>query len=329
MHKKISDRMAIAIAGKTFPGCVIGIVRKNGERIVLPFGNLKYDTAEKVTEKTVFDLASITKSIPTASLVLTFMAGGKLQLPDKVRKYLPELRNDYDATIEDLLRYRVKGVQMSKLKDFSADEIVRHIFLTGFDGPPAGSAYTNLPAFLLGIIIERIGGGLLAALSQEYLFGPLKMPNTTFFPNDGDPTSIIAPTEVDERGEVCGMPHDESAYVFAKAGRAVGHAGLFSTVPDLLDFLEALLQGKFPYIVAGAQEGLGWQVADRRFMGSFCRAKTFGKTGFTGTSVVCDMDRGIGLVILSNRTYPKRPTTDEAIFQFRSDISDIILASLS
>jgi CubicO group peptidase (beta-lactamase class C family) len=135
------------------------------------------------------------------------------------------------------------------------------------------------------------------------------------------------PTEIDEEGEVQGLPHDESARVFARARRAVGHAGLFSTAPDLLNFFEALLSGKYPHLVSGAQKGLGWQLAQEYFMGRGVREHTFGKTGFTGCSVLCDTERGIALVILSNRTYPKRPPDDAAINAFRRDIADILVGS--
>src|SRR6185369_8929321 len=109
--KQIRDRVQAAIEAKVFPGCVIGILR-NGAKEIYPFGTLIYHSAEQVTENTVFDLASITKSIPTASLALIFVAESRLNLSDNVTKYIPELQNDYGATIEDLLRYRVRGARM-------------------------------------------------------------------------------------------------------------------------------------------------------------------------------------------------------------------------
>ncbi|MEK7093706.1 MAG: serine hydrolase domain-containing protein [Patescibacteria group bacterium] len=335
MREKIARRAQKAIVEKVFPGCVIGIVEKNGKREVLPFGSLIYQTeklddsmiyhtAEPVRETTVYDIASITKSIPTASLISLFIEEGRLRLTGKVCTYLPELQNDRDATIEDLLLYRVHGVRLSELKDKTQQGILEHVFLEGFSAPSGKSEYTNLPALLLGIVAERVGGDTLDVFAQQYFFGPLKMAHTTFFPDAGN----CAPTEIDGRGEVRGFPHDESAYVFAKAGRAVGHAGLFSTAPDILDFLETLLRGDYPYIVRGAEAGLGWQLHEPYFMGTHAGAHTFGKTGFTGTSVVVDIARGIGLVILSNRTYPQRPpdaiSPDCAINIFRRDIADIV-----
>src|SRR3989344_2694337 len=123
MHNEIKVRAERAIQEGVFPGCVVGFVQASGERTVLPFGHFTCDAnAPAVREDTIYDLASVTKSIPTASLALTLMAEGKLQSGDKVSNYLPELKNDHGATIEDLLTYCVSGQRLSMLKDKSPDE---------------------------------------------------------------------------------------------------------------------------------------------------------------------------------------------------------------
>ncbi len=335
---RLRERAQRAIEEKVFPGCVIGIVRANDQREVLPFGYLAYESdAPEVSANTIYDLASITKSIPTASLALLFAAADppRLNLGGRVVQYLPEFQNDHGATIEDLLRYRVRGPRMSELRYKTFEEIRTHIFEHGFDGPPGDPAYTNLPAFLLGIILERVGGEILPALAHRYFFEPLKMNDTTFFPAAPDTSNStgrqsvmrfdfrVAPTEIVCGVEVRGIVHDESARMFAKRRRAVGHAGLFSTAPDLLNFLEAVLKGEMGSVREGAERGLGWQVSEE-WMGKGRSAKSFGKTGFTGTSIVCDTEQSIGFVILSNRTYPHRPPDTSAINSFRADIAGII-----
>ena len=333
---EIKTRTLRAIEEKVFPGCVIGYIR-DGRSEILPFGHLKYEQSLAVTERTIYDLASITKSIPLASVALTFIAEGKLSLGASVKKYIPELKNDYDATIEDLLRYRVKGPRMSTLPHATFEEIRTAVFETGFDGPPGEESYSNAPAFLLGIVLERVGAMILPALANRYFFEPLNMREATFFPHD---IQRVAPTEIigsgKQRKDVRAIVHDESARLFAVRRRAVGHAGLFSTAGDLLLFLEALLDVRHPMsytmsytraVVDGAQQELGWEV-NREWMGNTARQglAVFGKTGFTGTSVLCDVHRKIGLVILSNRTYPKRPPDNAAINALRKDIADIVLA---
>ncbi|OGG50338.1 hypothetical protein A3C18_00205 [Candidatus Kaiserbacteria bacterium RIFCSPHIGHO2_02_FULL_54_11b] len=333
MPDEIKVRVERAIAEKVFPGCVVGTIRANSSREIRPFGAFTYEpNSQKVEENTIYDLASITKSIPTASLALRLVAEGKLRLSDRVAEYLPELKNDHGATVEDLLAYRVKGPRLSILKDKTVDGILEHVFEAGFDGLPGASYYTNFPALILGLVIERATKVSLERLAQEYFFLPLNMSHTTCFPSRdlADKKDEIAPTEIDEwRGEVRGFPHDESAYIFAKSERAVGHAGLFSTAPDILNFLEALLCGALPAVFSGAQKGWGWQKAEPWFMGSHFGRGAFGKTGFTGTSVAIDPERGVAFVILSNRTYPKRPpdatSMHSAINTFRADIADIVL----
>lgn len=276
----------------------------------------------------MYDVASVTKSIPLASLAAELVAEKKLSLETRVKSFIPELRNDFGATIEDLLRYRVRGVPLSSLKHKTFEEIKAAIYDRGLDGPPGESIYTNLPAYLLGVVIARAGGESLAVLARHAFFDPLGMRDTTFFPREA---ARCAPTEIDFRGEVRALPHDESAHVFARAGRTVGHAGLFSTAPDLLSFLEALIAGTYAHVTDFAQRGLGWSVAERYFMGQSFGSNTFGKTGFTGTSVMCDVERGIALVILSNWTYPQRPvdaaSSESRMNSFRRDIADMVFGS--
>ncbi len=329
MHSEIEKRVQAAIGEKVFAGCVIGIVRADGSREVLPFGNFTYEPDSPiVAEDTIYDLASVTKSIPVASLVAMLIAEGRLGLADTAKRYLPELQNDHGATIEDLLTYRVSGTRLSALRNETVEGILQHIFAHGFDGPAGESKYTNLPAFLLGLILERVGGKPLDTLAEERFFKPLGMLDTTFFPDILPTRSNIAPTEMIDGEEIRGIVHDESARVFSRAHRAVGHAGVFSIAPDLLNFLEALLRGQLPVVLEAAQKGLGWQKAEPWFMGSHAGEGAFGKTGFTGTSVAVSPARGIGLVILSNRTYPERPpdatSLTSAINLFRADIADIV-----
>ncbi len=329
MLEALRVRTLRAIEEKVFPGCVIGVLHKSAEPDFITLGSYTYEDSPVAEADTVYDVASITKSIPTTSLALICIGDGKMKLADRVREYLPELRNDYGATVQDLLLYTVTGPRLSTLRSMTADDMQAYIFSSGFDGPPAEQRYTNLPAFLLGLILERVGGARLEILAQRAFFDPLKMDHSTFLPDRNRATyRSIAPTEIDETGEVCGIVHDESARVFARAGRAVGHAGLFSTAPDILKFFGALLAGEFPQVVEGARAGLGWPVGAAFFMGAHAASSTFGKTGFTGTSCMCDTDGGVAFVVLSNRTYPRRPSDDMAIHAFRADIADIIFGSL-
>lgn len=344
-----------AIQDKVFPGCVIGIVNKNGERQVLPFGNFTYDQqSQPVKENTIYDTASITKSIPTGSLALQLIDEGKLKLTDKLINYIPEFNNSdrENVLIKHLLTYTLDGYGFTStvgkiggksMQDITASDLLNLLLTHDFEKRPGTIfKYTNIPAALLGMTIEKIMGDTLDNLADEHFLKPLNMTRSTFYP-EKFPLEEIVPAESDDwRGLVHGIVHDESAYICKKEGKIVGHAGLFSTAPDILNFLEMLLHkgthlGKKYFSESivekmgtnqipelGQFTGLGWELNQPRFMGDYCSPHTFGKTGFTGTLCVCDVEKGIAYVILSNRIFPKRPADSAAINSFRKAIGEIV-----
>lgn len=336
-----------AIRDMVFPGCVVGVVFANGDRQILPFGNFTYDPVSPIVKSnTIYDVASITKSIPTASLALQLIDEGKLKLSDKLIDYVPEFRNSdrENVLIRHLLTYTIDGKGLAYLRDKSATEVFDVILNRDFEKRPGTIfKYTNIPAALLGLVIEKITGETLDHLADKNFFKPLKMTRTTFYPECFAKEEIV-PTEIDDwRGVVQGVVHDESAYACKQDSKIVGYAGLFSTAPDILNFLEMLLHkgtigGKkyFSKTIIEQTEmnqipeledytGLGWELNQPRYMGKYCTEHTFGKTGFTGTLVVCDVVKGIAYVILSNRIYPKRPADSAAINAFRKSIGEILL----
>ncbi len=356
IQEKIRERVECAIQEKVFPGCIVGMVKNSGERAVFPFGHHTYDTHSlSVIQDTIYDMASITKSIPTGSLALQLLDQGALKVDDQLITYVPEFRNSQreKVLIKHLLTYSLPGFgpefSLAALKDKKAEEVLEIILTSDFEGDPGTVfKYTNTPALLLGLALERITGKKIDELSNEQFFKPLEMARTTFHPNIFS-LEEIAPTEVDERWRnklVHGEVHDESAYMFMRAGRTMGHAGLFSTAPDILTFLEVLLhegelRGKQFFSKDTIQQmytnqlenigemcGLGWELNQPRFMGTGCTPHTFGKTGFTGVLCVCDISKGVAFVIFSNRVYPKRPADAKAINEVRRDVADIIWNSL-
>jgi CubicO group peptidase (beta-lactamase class C family) len=354
---QISQAAYKAIQEKTFPGCVVGIVNRNGERQILPFGNFTYDDSPEVKEGTIYDTASLTKSIPTGSLALQLIDEGKLKLTDKLIDYIPEFNNSdrENVLVKHLLTYTLDGygfastvsmIYGKSMQDITAVDLQNLLLTHDFEKHPGTVfKYTNIPAALLGLVVEKISNDTLDSLADEHFFKPLNMTRSTFYPEKFTLDEVV-PTESDEwRGLVRGIVHDESAYISKKDGKIVGHAGLFSTAPDILNFLEMLLhKGTFQgqkYFSKNMVEqmgtnqiaelnnftGLGWELNQPRYMGDYCTLHTFGKTGFTGTLCVCDVEKGVAYVILSNRIYPKRPADSAAINVFRKTIGEIILKS--
>jgi CubicO group peptidase (beta-lactamase class C family) len=345
----IEQRIKKAIEEKVFPGCVVGIARKAAERTILPFGSYTYDNnAPVIKEDSIFDVASITKAIPTSSLALRLIDENKLNLDDRVIAFIPELRSSARERILvcHLLTQTLDfGFRLSDFKDKSPEEILDAIYSTELRNKPGETFfYTNATSILLGIVVERISGKCLATFADDIFFFPLGMKRTSFFPESFNREEIV-PTEIDPwRGRlVQGEVHDESAFALRKKMIA-GSAGLFSTVPDILTFLEMMLndgeQGSRPFLsreilngvqtchvdIPGACTGLGWELCQRRFMGSKCSVRSFGKTGFTGCSCVVDPEKGMAFVLLSNYTFPKRKPDMLAINSVRRDCADMVFS---
>ena len=356
MKNKLEKSLNNAIKVKIFPGCIVGVVRRNGERILALSGNFTYEKdSVPIREDSIFDVASITKSIPTSCLALELIDEGKLNLKDKLTDYVPEFNNpDREAVLvkhllTHTLDFKSKGghFRLSTLKDKSPNEILRIIFNADFNSKPGTKfVYVNATSILLGLVVERATGKRLDEFAQKIFFKPLKMVRTTYHPRRLNKNDIV-PTEFDEwRGRLIqGEVHDESAYTLMKK-QIVGSAGLFSTADDLLNFLEMLLNkgtlfGKrfFSQEMVkemhtnqiqdiGGSAGLGWELNQKRYMGKSSTADTFGKTGFTGCIVVCDIPKDVGVVMLSNYTFPKRKSGPSLINKVRSEIMDLVFENI-
>jgi CubicO group peptidase (beta-lactamase class C family) len=342
----IEKRVLRAIRERVFPGCVVGLVDRSFSCHVLPFGKFGYeDDSPMVREHTVYDVASITKAIPVSSLALKLLESGKLNLTDQVTRYVPALNNpDRERVlIWHLLTQTLHfGYPLSTLKNLSPEAILRKLCETPLESRPGEVfSYSNATSILLGMVLERIYGEALDAAADRFLFGPLRMEESTFHPLEKFRRNDIVPTEVDtwRGGVVQGEVHDESAWALK---RPVGSAGLFSTAPDLLTFLCMLLnhgswkgasvfsEETIQNIVTnqishlGLHTGLGWELNQPRYMGKNCSNRCIGKTGFTGCVIICDLNRGRGMVLLSNCTFPRRAKNKEHINSVRRDVADIV-----
>ncbi|MBD3421687.1 MAG: serine hydrolase [Chitinivibrionales bacterium] len=350
VREKIATRIERAISDEVFPGCVVGVIDRSGTREIFPFGRFTYDmSAPDMSEDAVFDVASVTKSIPTSTLALMLIDRGELAADTRVVEYLPELQTNFndDIRMQHLLTHTLDfRVRLSALKDLPPEKILQEIYTTHFEKPPGTAyCYSNASSILLGICLRRAADKPLDRLAGEMLFEPLQMHATTFHPQTVDIARIV-PTEYDDwRGRLIrGEVHDESAWVLSRQSPA-GSAGLFSTAPDLLNFLQMLLNnGRIDnhYCISsdmirrmhtnqlsidGMRTGLGWELCRRRYMGDACSDMTFGKTGFTGCVCLCDPAKGRALVFLSNFTYPRRKSSRNLINDIRKDIADMVFAT--
>jgi CubicO group peptidase (beta-lactamase class C family) len=339
MNDKIQVIVDSAIRDRIFPSCVVGVVTKSGERNIVARGNFTYESgAPEIEANSIFDIASISKSIPTSCLALQLIEQKKLRLDQPIIEFLPELKMSAreKITVQHLLTQALDwGFSLSSVKNKTADEILDTIFGAEFRYPPGVSAsYSNATSILLGLVVERAAGQPLDILADEGFFQPLGMTRTSFHP-EKFPLGEIAPTEIDAwRGRLLrGEIHDESAWKL-RHKIIPGSAGVFSTAPDLLNFMEMLLRGGelngrryfTPETIKQMSRGLGWDLNKPAFMGN--RSETiFGKTGFTGCMALGDLTQGKALVMLSNHIYPHRLQNYDKIHAVRGALANYFFAA--
>ena len=328
-----------------------GVFSKAVAGFVLPDGS--YHTVTLDTDAdTIFDIASLTKVCPTSTLALCAILQGKLDVDTKVIDFIPELRTNYrdDIRIFHLLTHSLDyRVPMKTLRTLPPEGILEALYSYQFQIPPGKAFnYGNPASVLLGIVLNRLTGKSLQKLGRETFFDPLGMERSGWDPLERFPKEQIMPTEKCAfRGRtIQGEIHDESAWVLRRLF-PVGSAGMFSTVPDLLRFVKMVLndgvyegrtiapaglldmvsQNAFAPEV-GAETALGWELNAERFMGKRRSPRTFGKTGFTGASIVADPERGAAAVLLSNFTWPHREPSADRINQFRAALSDLFFSQV-
>jgi len=350
--EKVAEICAQAIKDRVFSGCVVGCALPDGSFWTNAYGADDYEGGVKLTEHSIFDIASVTKSVPVATLALKGILEGILDLHDPVCSQIPELSNACREQIQlwHLLTHSLDfRFPMSTLKDLPAAEILQRIFSHPFAEPPGTLFnYGNAASILLGLFLQRKFKASLPELAQNAFFSPMGMVDSGWFPLQRLDVARIVPTEqCSWRGKTMrGEVHDESAYTLQNLG-AAGAAGMFSTVPDLLRFARMMLadgvhdnqrilpagvlhlvtQNALPHL-AGQSAAFGWELANRKFMGSVASPHSFGKTGFTGASMVCDPSRNAAVVLLSNFTWPKREPNVERIYEIRRRVHDALFAAI-
>lgn len=296
----------------------------------------------------MYDVASITKAIPNSCLALKMIEEKRFERSTRLIDLVPDYQGSFreQVCIEHLLTHTLDfDFKLSDVKTLPPQEILDAVLRARLRTPPgAVFCYANATSILLGLAVERACGMTLDCAAAEYFFSPLGMRSTTFFPETLG-GAVIAPTEDDLwRGRViCGEVHDESAWALHSL-KVVGSAGLFSTAPDLLKFLSMLLyKGELNDIrffapetvrlmhsnalpeTLGCSAALGWELDNGNYMGETRTPSTFGKTGFTGCTVIADPAREAGYVLLTNHIYPKRFPDRTVINQVRGALADMIL----
>jgi CubicO group peptidase (beta-lactamase class C family) len=294
-------------------------------------------------DRTMYDLASLTKVVATTAAVMVLYDRGKLHLEDRASRYLPELRqgSKRNITIRQLLEHRSgfpAGRDLSRAR--TPREARRLVLSTPLSHTPGSrQIYSDVGADVLGFVVEAIAHEPLDTFVRRNVFAPLGMKSTMFRP-DASLRPRIAPTErLSSRGyPLRGEVHDPAAYAM---GGVAGHAGLFGTAGDLAIFSRMMLGGGSYHGVrifsdstvavftrrSAGTRALGWETcAGGASCGQHMGERAYGHTGFTGTSIWIDPERDLFVIVLSNRIHELpggRVPPGAVLADVRADIADI------
>jgi uncharacterized protein YbbC (DUF1343 family)/CubicO group peptidase (beta-lactamase class C family) len=332
------------IAKHHLPGAVVLVARSGGVVWRKAYGSRVLQPApEAMTANTIFDLASLTKIVATATSIMILVERGKVRLSDPLSNYIPEIKGEgrERVTLELLLTHRAGYAPDFDLKDrwSGYDEAIKRLIQEPLRNPPGAKfVYSDINYIALGEVVHRVSGLTLDEFARQNIFLPLGMRDTGFRPN-ANLRRRIAPTE-QRRGQLSylgdkpqgsekdadkwlrGEVHDPTSY---RMGGVAGHAGLFSTADDLAIYCQMILNGGeykgtrilAPLTVAemtrprlvndsGWTRGLGWDINSSfsTNRGDLFPLGSFGHTGFTGTSFWIDPASKMFVVFLSNRVHP-------------------------
>jgi uncharacterized protein YbbC (DUF1343 family)/CubicO group peptidase (beta-lactamase class C family) len=345
----LDQAVNLAVEQGKLPGAVLvvghdgRIVHRKayGKRALVP-------TPEAMTVDTIFDIASLTKVVATTASLMKLFEQGKFRLNDKITDYIPEFQaGKSDITIRNLFtHFSGLAPDVPLEQPWSGYQTGIHLGATTKpQGPPGVRfVYSDINFILLGELVHRLSGLMVADFARQNVFLPLGMNETTFQP----PAAWlprIAPTERPSRASppLRGVVHDPTA---RNMGGVAGHAGVFSTADDLARFAQMMLNaGELdgvrvfsPLTVAKFTEpqsppdqpilrGLGWDIDSPLSgnRGELFPIGSYGHTGFTGTSIWIDPSTQTYVILLANSVHP---TARPALTPLRAKVATIAAAAI-
>lgn len=356
-HLKMADQIIEkAIADSTIPGAVLLVARNNkivyrkayGYRQLVP-------QKRKMKINTIFDLASVTKPVATATSAMILIDRGQLRLYDLVTTFIPNFKpkNSYHKPIRIIhLLTHTSGLPpyapVNKLKEMygspAPDSLMAYIGRMTLEHEPGTFfKYSCLNYITLQNIIQNITGQSLKNFAEENIFKPLKMEDT-FYQPPKNKINRCAATEVLDNGKVLlGVVHDPLARVMN--GGISGNAGLFSTADDLSVYAAMLLNGgswngtrilsklavnKMITVPRGFEKfgrSLGWDLYSPydSNLGDLLSARAFGHTGYTGTSISIDPVYNLVIILLTNRVHPH---DTGSVVRLRAQVANVVASSI-
>jgi serine-type D-Ala-D-Ala carboxypeptidase len=347
------DILRSGIDQHSFPGAAVTISHQGLGIAHKGLGRFTYEaTSPAVTADTLYDLASVTKVVATATACMVLYERGILKLDQPLIELLPEfaagLLGQQDVrrkqvTLCMLLAHSSGLPAYIKLFQTAAnkDDLLRQALQVPLTAAPGTrSEYSDIGFILLGEVLQELTGEPLDKFCQRVIFKRLNLVKTRFNPGT-DWKTAIPPTEDDRTFRhrlIQGEVNDENAFVL---GGVAAHAGCFSTALDVSNFAHCLLQGGSPLVKketleiftrrqdlpSGSSRALGWDTPCQPSQsGKYFSSRSYGHLGYTGTSLWIDPDRQLSVTLLTNRTWPDRGS--QSIKQLRPAFHDAVIEAL-
>jgi CubicO group peptidase (beta-lactamase class C family) len=314
----------------SFPGASIAVGRYGHVVLEEGLGRTGYGEGEVDPDRTVYDLASLSKVVGTTTAVMLLVEDGKMSLDDPVQAYLPEFMGNGKerVTIRHLLTH-TSGLPAGAdvYGATPEDGLLRLMRVPLGHSPGMHVEYSDVGFVVLFAAAERAAGEPLYRLLDRRVFGPLQMTSTTYVMGEG--CMRCAGTSRDRGQAYRGRVHDP---ISRRLGGITGNAGLFSTAHDMARFAAMMANGgelggvrvlraatirSFTQRQPGTgTRALGWDTPGAPGTGASgtrVSSRSFGHTGFTGTSIWIDPERGTWVVLLANRTYEDGPNRMQAL----------------
>jgi CubicO group peptidase (beta-lactamase class C family) len=344
-----------AITARAFPGCAFGVLAGDEVALAGALGRFTYGAATPaVTAKTRYDIASITKVASTTAAAMLLHQRGLLDLETPLGDLLPAFTANRAADdpaqrvkLRHLLAHNsgLPGYVEFFRTASTPEALMKACLNLSIKTEPGERAVYSDPGFiLLGKAIETLTGEALSTWVAREIFLPLGLASTGFAPSTAE-RSLIPPTEEDtafRHRRIQGEVQDENACVL---GGSAGHAGVFSSVPDLLRLSQEILRAEANagnarlYHAAtielfsqrqgpeGSSRALGWDTpSENSSSGRHFSRHSIGHLGFSGCSLWIDLDAHFAIVLLTNRTWPDRQC--QLIRQVRPAFHDAIREAL-
>ena len=353
------------ISKKAFPGAVLVIGQREDVVYEKAYGRLTYDAnSPAMTSTTLFDLASVSKVVGTASTAMALVEDGRLRLDDKVSRYIDGfgVGGKETVSVKDLLTHlsglksydsEKNAEQMRKPGMSTADALIARIAsLPTANEPRTTTVYSCLNMLTQARVNETVLQGRQDDFLKKRVYGPLGMKDTTYLPTDEQKKRTAPSVKLPNGTDYIGRVHDPLAKYYSADEHCPGNAGVFSTGADLSKFCgmmanKGLYKGEQIYkpstilamtsvqTPAGISNvrGLGWDVYPKAPYSTSLNnedgKRAIGHTGYTGTLLWIDENTGTYMVFLTNRTYPNDSSaSSKGVSAARADLVKLIFHSL-